>query len=271
MQRLFRYAVLLVLTFLPAALRADDAPTVGYPARIRGLVLPGPELEPKPLDDRKAPVVVRVENVYPHGTAFRYDLVYYGLEPGKFDLKDYLRRKDGSATADLPAIPVEVRSVLPAGQVEPNALKAERPPFLGGYLVTLIVAGVLWVIGLFVILLAGRRRRRARELLAVRPLTAAERLRPLVEGAMAGRLTASQRADLERTLLAYWGRRLGLRDRKPAEAIRTLKAHPEAGPLLTQLEAWLHRPGSGRDVNVTTLLGPYQNVPAEALEAEAKA
>ena len=26
----------------------------------------------------------------------RYDLVYYGLEPGGYDLRDFLRRKDGS-------------------------------------------------------------------------------------------------------------------------------------------------------------------------------
>ena len=25
---------------------------------------------------------------YPHGSAFRYDIVYYGLEPGRYDLKD---------------------------------------------------------------------------------------------------------------------------------------------------------------------------------------
>ena len=24
---------------------------------------------------------------YPHGSAFRYDFVYYGLEPGTYDLK----------------------------------------------------------------------------------------------------------------------------------------------------------------------------------------
>ena len=54
----------------------------------------------------------------------------------------------------------------------------------------------------------------------------------------------AQLAELERTLLVYWERRLNLRDRKPAEAIAELRRHPEAGPLFQQLEAWLHRPGS---------------------------
>ena len=68
--------------------RADDAAvtsksTVGMPARIDQLVLPGTELEVRPIDDRLAPIVVRIVNTYPHGSAFRYDIVYYGLEPGR--------------------------------------------------------------------------------------------------------------------------------------------------------------------------------------------
>ena len=56
--------------------------TVGLPARAEQLVLAGTQLEPAPWDDA-TPVVVRIEAVYPHGTAFRYDLVYQGLEPGE--------------------------------------------------------------------------------------------------------------------------------------------------------------------------------------------
>src|SRR5947209_3251476 len=108
---------------VPASLRAEDrrAATVGMPARIDQVVLPGPELEVRPAEDRKAPVVLRILSTYPHGTAFRYDFVYYGLEPGTFDLKDYLRRKDGAPVGALPPLRVEVRSVLPPGQVLPNA------------------------------------------------------------------------------------------------------------------------------------------------------
>ena len=61
-------------------------------------VLPGSELEVKPIGER-TPIVLRIVRVFPHGTAFRYDLEYYGLEPGSFDLKDYLQRKDRSSTA----------------------------------------------------------------------------------------------------------------------------------------------------------------------------
>jgi len=257
----------------PGVVRAEDRreSTVGLPARIDGLVLPGPELEAKPLVDRRAPLVVRVLQAWPHGSAFRYDIEYYGLEKGHFDLKAYLRRKNGSAAADLPSIPVEVRSVLPPGQVKPNELRPEAPPWLGGYWIALIAVGVLWAAGLLAILFVGRRKKKAREQLAARRATLADHLRPLVEGAVAGRLTAAQLADLERSLLIYWERRLNLRKCKPAQAIAELRRHAEAGPLLQQLEGWLHRPGTAEGVDVAALLNPYRDIPAEALKSGARA
>ena len=156
------------------------------PARIDQLVLPGPELEARPIEDRRTPVVVRIVDAYPHGSAFRYDLVYYGLEPGRYDLKDYLRRKDGSPTKDLPAIPVAVEPVLPPGQIEPHPVALERSPFLGGYRLVVLLGGIAWSAGLLAILLLGRRRRAGAPAFASRPVTLADRLRPLVDAAMAG-------------------------------------------------------------------------------------
>lgn len=259
----------LALLFVVPALRADEerVSTVGRPARIEQYVLPGSELEVKPLTER-TPIVLRIVRVFPHGTAFRYDLEYYGLEAGTFDLKDYLQRKDRSSAADLPSLPVTIRSILPPGQIKPNPLAPRFAPRVGGYRFVLFVAGVLWVIGLVLLLLVGRRRLAAR-VAATHSLTLAERLRPLVEGAVAGQLPPARLAELERTLIAYWERRLRLRQRKPIEALNELRRHPEAGPLLRQLETWLHQPGGGAAIDVPALLAPYQHVPAEALEGEA--
>ncbi len=244
-------------------LRAEDRreSTVGMPARIDQIVLPGSELKVGPPEDRRAPVVLRIARRFPHGSAFRYDLVYHSLEPGTFDLRDYLRRKDGSSVADLPPLRVTIKPVLPPGQVLPNELEARPSRLLAWYRPALIAGGVLWVVVLVAILLVGRRRRGGAGT-GPQPLTLADRLRPLVEGAMTGSLTQAQRADLERTLLAYWRRRLGLGDRKPADTFAVLRAHPEAGPLLERLEAWLHRPGRAGDVDVGALLSPYRVAPA---------
>lgn len=262
--------VLSVLVLLAAvsALYGDEerVSTVGRPARIEQLVLPGTELEVKPITETTV-IVLRLVRVFPHGSAFRYDLEYYGLEAGTFDLKDYVQRKDRSSTTDLPSLPVTIRSILPPGQIKPHALTPQTAPRLGGYRFLLFLAGVLWLIGLVVLLLVGRQRAAARSA-AVRRQTLAERLRPLVEGAMTGQLPPTRLAELERTLIAYWERRLDLRHHKPIEALDALRRHAEAGPLLRQLETWLHRPGGDAAVDVAALLTPYQNAPAEALEQE---
>jgi hypothetical protein len=246
----------LVLGGGPARAEDQRETTVGMPARIDQLVLPGTELEVKPNEDRRSPMVLRIVSAYPHGTAFRYDLAYYGLDAGTFDLKDYLRRKDASSAADLPALKVTIRATLPPGQILPNPLETRSGPALGGYRLALWLGGGLWCAGLLAILFVGRRRKAATAALS-RPLTVAERLRPLVEQAMAGTLSAPARAELERTLLAFWRQRLGLADAKPAEAFALLREHAEAGPLVRQLEIWLHRPGTGAAIDVSALLRPY--------------
>jgi hypothetical protein len=262
------WALLIALIAAPQS-HADDqrSPSVGVAARIDQLVLPGPELEARPLRDRESPIVLRVAETYPHGSDFRYDLVYYGLDPGRYDLRDYLQRKDGSSAAGLPPIPVEIRAVLPPGQIEPNRLVIERAPSLGGYRLLLGAAGFAWIAGLAAILLAGKRRH-ALAAAAARPLTLADRLRPLVEAARHGALEPGQHAELERMLIGYWRRRLGLADASHARAIAVMREHPEAGPLLRALEDWLHRPGHADAVDVGDLLEPYRDLPADALEAE---
>jgi hypothetical protein len=238
------------------------------PGKLTGVVLPGPELEAKPHDDRKRPVVIQSLTAYPHGTAFRYDIEYYGLDPGTYNLSNYLRRKDGTPAKDLPPIPVRVNPVRPPGQVEPNALAIDDGPRVGGYRLLLIAGGVLWGLGLLAIVgwMLSPLLRSRRALAEARPVSLADRLRPLVEGAVAGKLSQPELAGLERTLLAFWRKRLGLEAAEPAEAMRRLRKHSDAGPLLSQLETWLHKPGPHEPVDVAALLRPYRDLPPDAAD-----
>ncbi len=257
----------LALLSAPGIQEASSTTTVGVPARIAELVLPAPALEVAPAD-AGSPIVLRILARSPHGTAFRYDLEFYALDPGEFDLARWLRPVDGSQASALQPIPVSVRSVLPAGQVLPHEPAAGRVPGFGGYRSLLIAGGVAWVLGLAAILFAGRSRRRAEEAARTRPRTLAERLRPLVERARAGELSRRERAQLELSLLAWWRRRLELEQRRPEEALALLHAHPEAGPLLRSLEDWLHRPDPSAKVDIAALLEPYRNLPPDELEGE---
>jgi hypothetical protein len=249
---------------------AADSPTVGMPSKIESLVLPGTELEVKPLDDRKAPIVLRITASYVHGDSFRYDLTYYGLEPGDFDLSAYLQRKDGAtAAAGLPKIPVTIRPIRPPGQIEPNKLKPSPTPSLGGYRFWLALGASVWVAGLVAILGYGRGKKGQGAANGPHRLTLADRLRPLVEGAMDGTLNEGQHAELERLLMGYWRHRLNLDDTNPAEAIALMKQDEKAGPLLKQLEVWLHQPdGKKTPVDIVALLEPYRDLPAETAVAE---
>jgi hypothetical protein len=267
---------LVVALWLAGPAASAQAPlaetSVGMTGRLEAVVIPGPEVEAKPLADRKSPVVVRVVRVFPHGTAFRYDLEYFGLDPGTHDLRDHLRRKDGSPAGDLPPLPVKVNPVRPPGQVEPNPLTVDPGPRLGGYRTLAVAAGVVWVVGLLALVASFFfPRRKRRPVASERPVTLADRLRPLVEGAVAGKLSQGELAGLERALLAYWRMRLGLEHAEPGAAMDVLRADPRAGPLLAQLEAWLHRPGPPAPVDVPALLAPYRDLPPEAIDLTAPA
>lgn len=253
---------ILFAAVLPA--QTGREPTVGMSGRLDDLVLPGAELAAAPID-LASPVVVRVVAARPHGTAFRYDLEYTGLEAGTFDLRERLVRKDGSSIEGLPPIPVTVRSLLPPGQVTPRRPAPGVNPSLGGYMTWLVAGGIAWTAGLLAIVFAGRRRRAAAAASA-RPLTLADRLRPLVEQARAGTLPPEARAGLELALVAFWRRKLRLEDRPPSEVLPLLRRHAEAGPLLAGLEAWLHRPASPADLDVAALLAPYRDLRPEELD-----
>jgi hypothetical protein len=238
------------------------------PGRLEGVVLPGPELEPTPHTDRKRPVVIQALTAYPHGTAFRYDIEYYGLDPGSYNLTDYLRRKDGTPATGLPPLTVKVNPVRPPGQVEPNTLTIDDGPRVGGYRLMLLVGGVVWVLGLLAIVgwMLRPLFRSEKRVAYGRPVSLADRLRPLVEGAIAGKLSQPELAGLERTLLAFWRKRLSLEAVEPAEAMRRMRNHPDAGPLLGQLETWLHKPGPHEPVDVAALLRPYRDLPPDAAD-----
>jgi hypothetical protein len=261
-----RYCGLILFLFTTNFAWAQSA-TVGVPVKREAVVLPGPELEVKPIDKKKTSVIVRITAVYPHGSDFRYDFEWYGLDAGTFDLKEFLQRKNGTPLGELPAMPVTVTTIRPPGQVEPNTLTIDPGPRVGGYRLMMFGIIALWVLGLIGIVLSFFFPRK--KLLvdnSPKPISLADRLAPLVDGAMKGELSTNQLAALERGLLAYWRKRLQLNALEPVEAMNRLRTHDEAGPLLNQLESWLHKPGTRETVNVQELLQPYRKLKPDEVD-----
>jgi hypothetical protein len=239
--------------------------TVGVHGRVRQVVIAGAECEPIPLTDRRQAIVVRITGLFPHGTDFRYDLEYYGLEPGRYDLVQYLRRTDGTPLQGAAPIEVEIVENLPPGQPRPAPLDESSLPVVGGYTRWLWIGGMLWGFGLLALLFLHRAKTEQAGPAVQRPLTLADRLRPLTEQARAGTLDSTGKAELERLVLGYWGGRIGIASIGSVEALQQLKAHPDAGELLRQMETWLHAPpGRGDSVDLHALLAPYASIPADA-------
>jgi hypothetical protein len=240
--------------------------TVGMAARIEQHVYPGAKLVIRPLEDRHQSFVLRISKTYKHGTDHRYDFEFYALEPGTYNLADYLVRTDGS-DADLPPLQVVVRATLPPGQVLPRELEPTQLRWLGGYRVLVGFGIVLWMIGLGALLFVGRRKPPEKRAVAEASVSLADHLRPLVRAARDGSLAPQDRAALERTLISYWSRKLNLLDLQPAELMTRLREHDDAGPLITSLELWLHHPNPSEPIDLDQLLAPYANVNEMELNA----
>ena len=169
----------------------------------------------------------------------------------------------GGAPYGRPEVKPGVVPLRPLGELVRPSLEIDKPPKVGGYKWALIAAGIFWV-GIMALLVFGFRKKSEEQIAQrTRPATLADQLRPLVQQAQAGELSEAGQAKLELTLLGIWRKRLKLNDADPAEAIIKLRKHEEAGALLRELEKWLHRPGSADEVDLTTLLKPYEQLPVE--------
>ena len=254
---------MLVLLFGRWSTAAEEQrnPSVGAAGTIEQIILPGTELTGKPLA-AGSPIVVRVLKSFPHGDSFRYDIRFFGMEPGKFNLADWLIRKDGSAVADLPEIPIEIRSLLPPGQIQPNGLETGWLPRLGGYRSVMIATIVLWTL-VFLGLIFLRRKKPTLAAATEKQLTLADLLQARIESALNNQMDQSQYAELERMLFGFWRKRLGLESETPHDALIQIKNNDDAGPLMRQLEKWMHSPVAQPDFDLASLLKPYRELPAD--------
>ena len=245
-----------------APAQKTNAPSGAIPVGMEGSrmkVLPGDKLEAAPVGD-KSKIILRIHDVFPHGTDKRYDLRYFGFVPGEYDLAKFLRHADGTAPTNLPPIPVRIRGILPEDHdgklIEDKSGGVSLP---GSYTAWLIGLGVVWFIAAWPLFLLGRKRKTPLGQAQDEGPDLAERLRPLVEQAANGTLDIDGRARLERMIFSHWRERLGLPgDGDLAELHHQLKKHDEAGPLLRGLEDWLHRQPGTATVDIAALLEPYR-------------
>ena len=246
---------------------------VGMFAPISQVYFPGTELMPDPgIGAAAGLMVIRVDGVYPHGDGFRYDLSWSGERPGEFDLTQWLRRRDGTPTTDLPALPVKVTSLLAPERFTPNDLRPPAGGWVGGYRVMLGLLGVFWLAGLAALLWfrpkapgtgaaqsSGRRR--------------LEQIRGQLEAVLGrGELSTADKASLETLIVGFWREQRKLTALEPAALLQTLLADPDSGPLLRQLERWLYdRPQRADSAELQDLLLPLQKLVEQSEQSTERA
>jgi hypothetical protein len=262
----FSTAIIMAAVQEKAAIAARESP-VGLYSEIRDFVLPGSALEPKPIR-QDTEIIVRINAIRPHGSSFRYDLSYCGLEEGEFNLCHYLQRKDGTSTDGLPILPVRFDVTLPADRLQPNRPTPSALPQIGGYRTLLIAAGITWILCPLVLLLLRRKNRQLESSSLPEPQHIADRMYPLIQAARDGKLDTSGQAELERSLIGFWRERLNLHGETPATALAKIRQHKDAAMLLEHFERWLHRPNPQSPVDLETLLEPYREAMTKPQEKD---
>lgn len=251
-----------LLSLPSASAEEEDPPTqrVGLPITLTDLYIPGGEARPKPRPNREPPLVLRLLDTRPAADGLRYDLEIYGLEPGTYNVAEYIEAVDPATPPELPEIPLVITTELPPGLPRPAELTSSPPSRIGGYRLVIWILGIVWVLGLLAFLF-WKRRPASAPAEPVPPPTLEERLRALLMQASQGELDTGQQASLERLILGHWKQRLPELDRlPPVEALTKLRHHEEAGPLLLQLERWLHARNSQISSDqIDELLAPYRD------------
>jgi hypothetical protein len=212
--------------------------TIGIEGR-RSVEIAGPRLEAVPFTFAD-PLAVRIAEAKPTAAGFRYDLRYMAYGPGEFDLGDYLVDETNRRPPELAKMPVAVASILPEDHHGELFDSPTLPIDLQTrYWTWMWLTWGAWAVLLLPLVAYGRHRRRQEAPPPPQP-TVAERLRSLLELAEGTDLSVQQQADLEKLLLAFWARRLGLTAERLADALEQLRQHPTASTQVQRLERWLH-------------------------------
>ncbi|MGC4014712.1 MAG: hypothetical protein QM755_09390 [Luteolibacter sp.] len=225
------------------------------------------DYQPRALDDR-TPLILRLETIRPEKDGkFTYIFHPLGFEPGSYRLADYLIHPDGTPATEIGDLKIDVESILPPDhQGELTRFEPQPFPWFGGYRMMMGGLAALWLCGLPALIWLGRKKKTDDMEAPAPPAPSyAERMRPLVEAAAAGKLTASGQAELERLMTGYWREKLASPGERMTAVLASLKQHPEAGALLRALEHWLHHPGGANRKEIDALLEPYrQPAPVES-------
>ncbi len=246
-------AVLLLATWVAARADQDITAARGLESSITVPANMG-TLRARPVQAPSSALLVRVSHD-PNGSPQR--ILFIGLVPGRYDLRDYVERADGRPAEHLPSMPVRVVSLLDPGNAGAlQSTKLPDPHLRTGYALAMTFLGVAW---LAVPLIVAARRYWPRRLNDAvqppeeRPCRPLDEARLLLKKGCHAALDTDELARLELQFLRVLAQHPDVRQALPPEdragQIRALRVHPRTRDVLLALESWLHA-GSQQDVAV---------------------
>lgn len=219
-------------------------PTIGRASILAGVNIRGARVVAGRSRDDSAPLIVRIVRCEPAPDGFTYDLEYYGLEAGDYDLAEYLAFADKSANANIPSIPVAIVSSF-AKTPELDMRKTEFRNIARTRLYSALWWGfvALWCVGLIAIL-AFRPAGESSSVAPAAELTAWEKLKQRIECGTTDELTIAEKAEIERLAYVVLCQR-EFAGMETSLAVQHLRQAPNARAAIQEFEQWLHVPNGG--------------------------
>ena len=240
MRFIYYIFVLIGSTFV---LKGEYQSPLGLPIEITDLYISGEKVEPILRVDNRSSLVIRVTDIKPAEDGYRYSMTVYGLDPGSYNILDFLQYSDSKLPVSSKAIPLQITTIHGLDNLpKPEALNPKPPPKMGGYRALMITLSLFWlaILGLLVFY---RKKKPQSEKGELPELTLQQKLAKLVTRASKGDLDDAEQAKLERLIIGHWKQELPeISKLPPAQALAKLREHNEASPLILKLEQWLHSP-----------------------------
>ncbi len=248
-------AVYLPLLLLPPLLA--PATDIGMIHSLQ-IDIPGERLAAVSMDER-APALVRVEVLRETPDGYLYAIDFVALEPGEYDVMNYLRTAAGRPP-DAPPRMMTVERKLPdtfQGEIGIIPRRVGIPP--AWYKPTAWTFAVLW--GLCLPALVFLKRKKAPLQVASQPGAPSleERLKALLDG-VGDDESKEVWQKLEATLIHYLVEARNVSPAKAFDQLLELKRDGTAGPVIRQFERCLHAPGGRRRAQLDRALAECARV-----------
>jgi hypothetical protein len=242
------FILLLLLISLAAQEKSGD---VGLTKKLN-VTFPGEKLMAAKVDD-KSRAMVRILTAQKSGDGYKYEMEFIGLEPGEYNLIDYLRTENDEPLT-FKKHQIEVGTSLAVG-FDGELLDYQKTSrnLIPWYKKINYAVMAIWALLLPVIILYGRKKKKADEIVVEEEKSINEKIRGLLSS-MGNSSSKELWQKVESLIFQHWCEKKNLQGMPMHEAIIKLKEDDEAGPFILKLEKGIHSQEFKDEKGITALI-----------------